>query len=130
MLFWALAEPLRLLAGWAGNLGENVPWLVIYCVLCLVPQSAVAYYLMLAAYVRVVVYVLCTKACRLLLTQHTRAACQSVGRSLRDDIATQQTLMPPRAGPAAAGPGTADCHGGAVACAAACRRARGAVKSS
>lgn len=62
MLFWALAEPLRLLAGWAGNLGENVPWLVIYCVLCLVPQSAVAYYLMLAAYVRVVVHVLCTKA--------------------------------------------------------------------
>eukprot|EP00775_Hariotina_reticulata_P013897 gene13897-biopygen15828 len=50
-IFWMLAEPIRLAAGWYGNLQENVPWLVIFGVLTLVPQTAVCYYLMLAAYV-------------------------------------------------------------------------------
>lgn len=49
-IFWLLAEPVRLAAGWYGNLQENVPWLVIFGVLTLVPQTAVCYYLMLAAY--------------------------------------------------------------------------------
>ncbi|WIA37059.1 hypothetical protein OEZ86_014036 [Tetradesmus obliquus] len=49
-IFWMLAEPVRLAAGWYGNLQENVPWLVIFAVLTLVPQTAVCYYLMLAAY--------------------------------------------------------------------------------
>ncbi|KAF6264733.1 hypothetical protein COO60DRAFT_1634098 [Scenedesmus sp. NREL 46B-D3] len=52
-IFWMLAEPVRLAAGWYGNLQENVPWLVIFAVLTLVPQTAVCYYLMLAAYVSV-----------------------------------------------------------------------------
>eukprot|EP00878_Enallax_costatus_P035329 GHUV01039358.1.p1 GENE.GHUV01039358.1~~GHUV01039358.1.p1 ORF type:complete len:105 (+),score=26.98 GHUV01039358.1:743-1057(+) len=45
-----IAEPIRLAAGWYGNLQENVPWLVIFMVLTLVPHTAVCYYLMLAAY--------------------------------------------------------------------------------
>ena len=51
-LFWLLAEPARLLSGYAGNLGENVPWLVVFAALTLAPQTAVCYYMMLAQWVR------------------------------------------------------------------------------
>ncbi|KAI8464756.1 MAG: hypothetical protein J3K34DRAFT_474047 [Monoraphidium minutum] len=47
-IFWLLAEPVRLLAGYYGNLRENVPWLVIFMALTLAPQTAVCYYMMLA----------------------------------------------------------------------------------
>ncbi|GBF91676.1 hypothetical protein Rsub_03980 [Raphidocelis subcapitata] len=47
-VFWALAEPVRLGAGYYGNLQENVPWLVIFAALTLAPQTAVCYYMMLA----------------------------------------------------------------------------------
>lgn len=45
---WIAAEPLRLWCGWYSNLGENIPWLVIFLVLTAAPQTAVVYYLMLA----------------------------------------------------------------------------------
>eukprot|EP00877_Chromochloris_zofingiensis_P002767 jgi/Chrzof1/12491/Cz06g36060.t1 len=49
-VFWMLAEPVRLAAGYYGNLKENVPWLVIFGVLTLAPQTAVCYYLMMVSY--------------------------------------------------------------------------------
>lgn len=50
MTFWTLAEPLRLSAGYYGNLKENVPWLLIFGVLSLAPQVPVCYYLMMVQY--------------------------------------------------------------------------------
>jgi hypothetical protein len=45
---WIVAEPLRLYIGYYANLGETIPWLVIFCVLTCAPQTPVCYYLMVA----------------------------------------------------------------------------------
>lgn len=53
LVFWLLAEPLRLLSGYYGNLQENVPWLVVFIILTLAPQTPVCYYLMMEQYHRI-----------------------------------------------------------------------------
>ncbi|KAL6757990.1 hypothetical protein V8C86DRAFT_2609369 [Haematococcus lacustris] len=49
MVFWSLAEPARLAAGWNGNLQENVPWLVLFCILTFIPTHATVYYMLLGS---------------------------------------------------------------------------------
>ncbi|GFR42486.1 hypothetical protein Agub_g3281 [Astrephomene gubernaculifera] len=45
-IFWFLAEPIRMLAGWYGNLQENVPWLLMFTILCLFPEHGTVLYLL------------------------------------------------------------------------------------
>ncbi|KXZ51718.1 hypothetical protein GPECTOR_11g166 [Gonium pectorale] len=48
-IFWFIAEPVRMLAGWYGNLQENVPWLMMFSILSLIPEQGTVLYLLMGA---------------------------------------------------------------------------------
>ncbi|KAG2501307.1 hypothetical protein HYH03_001105 [Edaphochlamys debaryana] len=51
-ILWFLSEPIRLFAGWYGNLQENVPWLIIFTILTVIPQMGTILYLMVGTFRR------------------------------------------------------------------------------
>ncbi|GLI66074.1 hypothetical protein VaNZ11_009793 [Volvox africanus] len=48
-IFWFLAEPIRMFAGWYGNLQENLPWLLMFTILSLVPEQGTILYLLIGS---------------------------------------------------------------------------------
>mmetsp|Transcript_20439 Transcript_20439/g.56978 ORF Transcript_20439/g.56978 Transcript_20439/m.56978 type:complete len:133 (+) Transcript_20439:366-764(+) len=46
---WAGAEPVRIVAGYIGNLQEHLPWLIVYVILTMVPHHVTTYYVMTAS---------------------------------------------------------------------------------
>lgn len=51
-IFWFIAEPIRLYAGWYGNLQENVPWLLMFSILTFAPEEGTVLYLLIGTFRR------------------------------------------------------------------------------
>ncbi|GAX74048.1 hypothetical protein CEUSTIGMA_g1498.t1 [Chlamydomonas eustigma] len=47
MVIWVIFEPIRMTAGWYGNLQENVPWLILFTIISLVPMQAQGLYMLI-----------------------------------------------------------------------------------
>jgi len=47
MVIWVIFEPIRMTAGWYGNLQENVPWLILFTIISLVPMQAQGIYMLI-----------------------------------------------------------------------------------
>ncbi|PNH10197.1 hypothetical protein TSOC_003090 [Tetrabaena socialis] len=50
-ILWFMAEPVRLVAGWYGNLQENVPWLLMFVILSVFPEQGTIIYLFIGTFV-------------------------------------------------------------------------------
>ncbi|KAF5832113.1 hypothetical protein DUNSADRAFT_12124 [Dunaliella salina] len=46
---WAGVEPIRIVAGYIGNLQEHLPWLIVYVILTMAPHHATTYYVLIAS---------------------------------------------------------------------------------
>eukprot|EP00198_Chlamydomonas_reinhardtii_P001074 XP_001690409.1 predicted protein [Chlamydomonas reinhardtii] len=51
-LFWFITEPIRYYAGMYGNLQENLPWLIMFTLLCVFPQMGTHLYLLMGTFRR------------------------------------------------------------------------------
>jgi hypothetical protein len=52
-ILWGIFNPIRMFSGWYGNSQETLPWLILFCILTLLPLHVTIYYIMLGSYVSV-----------------------------------------------------------------------------
>ncbi|KAG1658422.1 hypothetical protein FOA52_009604 [Chlamydomonas sp. UWO 241] len=50
IILWLIFNPIRMFAGWYGNTQETLPWIILFCILTLLPLHVTIYYLMIAGY--------------------------------------------------------------------------------